>query len=46
MADAAGYSRRITGIHWERSDLEGRALGRKVANVVADKCLALFQGCK
>ena len=46
MADAAGYSRRVTGIHWERSDLEGRALGRNVANVVADKCLNLFKGCK
>ncbi len=44
MADAAGYSRRVTGIHWERSDLEGRALGRKVGNAVTNKCLELFDG--
>ncbi len=45
-ADAAGYSRRVTGIHWERSDLEGRILGRKVGTLVADKALALFDGDK
>ncbi|MES2716691.1 MAG: vanadium-dependent haloperoxidase [Pseudomonadota bacterium] len=44
MADAAGFSRRVTGIHWERSDLEGRALGRKVGNTVTNKCLELFDG--
>ncbi|MES2716690.1 MAG: vanadium-dependent haloperoxidase [Pseudomonadota bacterium] len=44
MAKAAGYSRRVTGIHWKRSDLEGRALGRKVGKTVAKKCLALFDG--
>jgi len=44
MADDAGYSRRVTGIHWERSDLEGRALGRKVGTAVANKALELFDG--
>ena len=44
VADAAGYSRRVTGIHWIRSDLEGRALGRRVGTTVADKALALFDG--
>lgn len=44
MADAAGYSRRVTGIHWERSDLEGRVLGRRVGTAVADKALDLFDG--
>ena len=44
VADAAGYSRRITGIHWERSDLEGRALGRKVGTAVVNKALDLFDG--
>ncbi|MDH4393049.1 MAG: vanadium-dependent haloperoxidase [Aquabacterium sp.] len=44
VADAAGLSRRITGLHWERSDLEGRALGRKVGGAVAHKALELFDG--
>lgn len=42
MADAAGFSRRVTGIHWARSDLAGRALGRSVGSVVARKAMALF----
>ncbi len=41
-ADAAGFSRRVTGIHWERSDLAGRALGRSVGTVVANKAMGLF----
>jgi hypothetical protein len=44
VADAAGFSRRVTGIHWERSDLGGRALGRQVGAAVARKCLDLFDG--
>lgn len=44
MADAAGYSRRVTGIHWERSDISGRILGRQVDNTVADKAIGLFNG--
>ncbi len=44
MADAAGFSRRVTGIHWQRSDLGGRELGRKVGNAVANKTLDLFDG--
>ena len=44
VADAAGFSRRVTGIHWERSDLAGRALGRQVGTAVASKCLELFDG--
>jgi hypothetical protein len=43
-ADAAGFSRRVTGIHWERSDLGGRALGRQVGAAVASKCMELFDG--
>ena len=43
-ADAAGYSRRVTGIHWERSDLSGRVLGRQVGTAVANKALELFDG--
>lgn len=44
MADDAGFSRRVTGIHWFRSDLEGRILGRKVGMVAARKALDLFDG--
>jgi len=44
MADAAGYSRRVTGIHWIRSDLEGRTLGRRVGHAVATKALGLIYG--
>ncbi|GCL62049.1 vanadium-dependent haloperoxidase [Pseudaquabacterium pictum] len=43
-ADAAGFSRRVTGIHWERSDLSGRALGRQVGTAVANKALELIDG--
>lgn len=42
MADDAGYSRRVTGIHWERGDLAGRALGRQVGAAVVGKALRLF----
>lgn len=45
MADAAGYSRRLGGIHFERGDLRGRALGRQVGQVVLARCQSLFNGC-
>ena len=44
MADAAGFSRRVTGIHWIRSDMAGRILGRQVGHAVADKALRLING--
>lgn len=44
MADAAGLSRRITGIHWQRSDFAGRTLGKQVGTAVANKALELFDG--
>lgn len=43
-ADAAGLSRRMCGIHWSRSDLGGRSLGRRVGQTVAAKAAALFRG--
>lgn len=45
-ADAAGYSRRVTGIHFYRSDFAGRTLGKQVGNTVTDKCLRLFAGIR
>ena len=42
-ADAAGYSRRVTGIHWIRSDLGGRKLGKRVSKRVVHKCKQLFR---
>ncbi len=43
-ADAAGLSRRLGGIHFERGDLGGRRLGRQVGQVVLARCEALFKG--
>lgn len=43
-ADSAGLSRRYGGIHFERGDLGGRELGRKVGGVVLAKCRSLFSG--
>ena len=43
-ADAAGYSRRLTGIHWFRSDFAGRTLGKQVGQNAASKCKRLFVG--
>lgn len=45
LADAAGDSRRLGGIHFERGDLMGRALGRQVGQAVLARCQALFSGC-
>jgi hypothetical protein len=43
-ADQAGLSRRYGGIHFRDGDLEGRALGRRVAAVVWQKAQRLFAG--
>lgn len=43
-AQAAGYSRRLGGIHFERGDLNGRSTGRAVGDLVLAKCRALFEG--
>ena len=44
VADAAGFSRRVTGIHWSRSDFGGRTLGKQVGQAVVSKCQRLFHG--
>lgn len=41
-ANWAGLSRRVGGIHFERADLLGRALGRQVGNQVLARCRAVF----
>jgi hypothetical protein len=41
-ADEAGLSRRYGGIHFEAGDLEGRALGRRIAAIVWEKALSYF----
>jgi len=43
-ADQAGLSRRYGGIHFERGDLVGRALGRQVGARVWQKALTFFDG--
>lgn len=43
-AAAAGLSRRYGGIHFERGDLQGRALGRQVGQLVLARANVLFQG--
>lgn len=43
-AESAGFSRRLGGIHFERGDLNGRATGRQVGDLVLAKCRALFEG--
>lgn len=43
-ADEAGMSRRYGGIHFEAGDLEGRALGRRIAARVWQKAQAYFNG--
>ena len=42
-ADAAGFSRRLGGIHFEQGDLKARALGKQVAQAVLYKCLTLVR---
>ncbi|MDT7838271.1 vanadium-dependent haloperoxidase [Aquabacterium sp. OR-4] len=41
-ADWAGYSRRVGGIHFERGDLMGRALGKQVGSAVLARCQRVF----
>lgn len=43
-ADAAGYSRRLGGIHYEQGDLHGRQIGQQVGALVLAKCQRLFAG--
>jgi hypothetical protein len=43
-ADQAGISRRYGGIHFESGDLQGRALGRRIAQAVWAKASAYFEG--
>lgn len=43
-ANEAGMSRRYGGIHFEDGDLEGRALGRRVAAQVWQQAQAYFSG--
>jgi hypothetical protein len=43
-ADQAGLSRRYGGIHFRDGDLEGRALGRRVAAAVWQTAQRLFAG--
>jgi hypothetical protein len=45
-ADEAGVSRRYGGIHFRDGDLEGRALGRRVAALVWHKAHRLFAGSR
>ena len=42
-ADAAGYSRRLGGIHFEQGDVKGRALGKQVGKTVLRKCQTLVR---
>lgn len=43
-ADQAGMSRRYGGIHFEKDDVVGRALGRRVGSAVWDKALTYIDG--
>jgi len=43
-AEEAGMSRRYGGIHFEEGDLEGRSLGKKVAECVWDRVQNYFNG--
>ncbi len=43
-ADQAGMSRRYGGIHFEKDDLVGRALGRRVATEVWNKAVTYIDG--
>src|SRR5205085_1493996 len=43
-ADQAGLSRRYGGIHFERGDLAGRAVGQQVGRRVWQKALTFFNG--
>ncbi len=43
-AEQAGWSRVLGGYHIQADNAEGLAMGRKVARVVYDKCMAHIQG--
>ena len=43
-ADAAGYSRRLGGIHFKRGDIHGRAIGRRAGQLVLARVKRLFAG--
>ncbi len=43
-ANEAGMSRRYGGIHFEQGDLQGRAIGAKVAELVWKKASAYWEG--
>jgi hypothetical protein len=42
-ADAAGFSRRISGIHFEQGDLLGRAMGKTVGLNAYNRAMSLFR---
>ena len=42
-AEAAGYSRRLGGIHFEQGDLLGRSVGKQVGEAVYDRLMTLFR---
>ena len=44
LAASAGLSRRLGGIHFERGDLRGRSVGRRVGLAVLARCADLFKG--
>jgi hypothetical protein len=43
-ADESGMSRRYAGLHFEDADLEGRALGRRVAAISWNRAQAYISG--
>jgi len=43
-ANQAGLSRRYGGIHFEQADLEGRAAGRRVAQLTWARARRYFTG--
>jgi hypothetical protein len=43
-ADAWGISRRYGGLHFEKGDLDGKDLGRKVGSLAWDKAQSYFNG--
>ncbi len=43
-AEQAGLSRRYGGIHFASGDLAGRRLGRRIGELVWEKCNAYFEG--
>lgn len=43
VAQAAGFSRRLSGIHFEQGDLLGRAMGKTVGLNVYNRVMSLFK---